>query len=52
MLYYSFIRAYIHYGHIAWKKCGTNLKKMDIQQKHAIDIMHLNDVFARAKKAF
>ena len=25
---------------------------MDIQQKHAIDIMYLNDVFARAKKAF
>ena len=25
---------------------------MDIQQKHAIDIMHLNDVFAIAKKAF
>ena len=39
-LYYSYIHSYINYGSVSWgSTCRTNLKKINIQQKHALRII-------------
>ena len=53
VLYYSFIHSYINNGDIAWGRINrTNLKKINSQQKHVIQIIHRKDKFMDGKKLF
>ena len=56
-LYYSYIHSNINYDSFSWgSTCRTNLKKINIQQKHALPIIfnkskfeHTNELFKSSK---
>ena len=53
VLYYSFIHSYINNGDIAWGRINrTNLKKINSQQKHVIQIIDRKAKFMDGKKLF
>ena len=52
-LYYAYIHTYINYANLAWASTiRTNLKKMNIQQKHDIHLIFSKDKFSHTKELF
>ena len=51
--YYAYIHTYINYANLAWvSTIRTNLKKIHIQQKHAIRLIFCEDKFSHTKELF
>ena len=50
-LYYSYIQSYINYANRAWgSTCRANLKKINSQQKHAIQVIFNKNKFAHTRE--